>query len=358
MEQITTYFPYQGCWDTRQGGRRENQDACSYMNTHYGLLLLVCDGMGGGPAGRLASTSAIDAIKQFMETYGEAKNESVAEILKQAIEAAHRHLLELIDANPSLQGMGTTVAALLINDQEAIVAHVGDSRVYQYRNGTCVFRTKDHSLVGEYVRDGLMTEEKARRSSNSNVITRALGCPNSEVEIDVCAYQKGDRFMLCSDGIWGMRPETELIKMTACKSLLLEIVSEIVEDTDRKGAEKGGGHDNLTIAMLETRIDDQTHTRTGHRRKGCFVVCIAAVMLLLIASVAMICFCREDKEKYVPDMSVADSVPVKSMEDMPVSNGRVDENNTVVASDDSSVFQVQAKDSITRILDNGVTDSI
>ena len=161
-----------GYWDTRKGGRAENQDSCGFIDTPLGFVAIVCDGMGGGPSGQLASSTAVQKMVEYIVNVPAGQSRS--EVMKQAIEYAHQTILEMGKANPSLRGMGTTVAAVLINDYSAIIAHVGDSRVYQFRWKQKIFRTADHSMVGELVRNGTLTEEQARLSSQSNIITKAL----------------------------------------------------------------------------------------------------------------------------------------------------------------------------------------
>lgn len=202
MKPIDTKTPFTAIAESRIGGRSENQDTCAWQDTRHGFLLLVCDGMGGGPSGKIASQMAADAIvNSVLDSKPELDRR---EVLARAIRDANNALLAAQDADPRLRGMGTTVTALLINKQSAVVAHVGDSRVYQFRGPRKLFRTFDHSHVFELVKAKALTEEEARLSGESNIITRALG-PMEKVEPDIeeLPYEKGDRFMLCTDGIWG-----------------------------------------------------------------------------------------------------------------------------------------------------------
>ena len=240
-----------GFVDSRKGGRVENQDTCGYADTSFGLLVVVCDGMGGGPGGKLASTLAVDTIIGIVRDA--TATAEPKEVLKNAIQTANQVLVKRIVDNPSLRGMGTTVAALLINDYAAILAHAGDSRIYKFRGSRKVYRTTDHSVVSELVRKGTLTEEQARLSAQSNVITRALGVsPEVEVDITELAYEKGDRFMLCTDGIWGNITEKELIKIAAGTKSPGGAVESLVIRVDEQGFAAGGVHDNLTVALIET----------------------------------------------------------------------------------------------------------
>ena len=281
MLQVSTRQKVKGYFDTRQGGRPENQDSCASIDTQYGLLVLICDGMGGGPAGKLASTTAIKTIDGFLKEYTPEVQEKSSSILIKAIECAHENIIKLAESDESRKGMGTTIAAILVNKGAAILAHVGDTRIYQYRHKKRIFRTKDHSLVGELVRNGTLTEEQARLSSQSNIITRALGTKDSRTDIDIRPYKKGDRFMICSDGIWGMYPEKELINLTASSDALDDIVYKMVENTDAKGFSSGGHHDNLTIALIE--MDENSILKDRKSKKWISVMCIVVAFLMAIS---------------------------------------------------------------------------
>ena len=162
MKSIKTSLPITGYWDTRQGGRAENQDACGFIDTPLGFIAVVCDGMGGGPSGQLAATVAVQKIVEFVMNAPE--DASRKDVMKDAIEYAHETILKMGIDNPSLRGMGTTVASVLINKYSAIISHVGDSRIYQFRWGRKKFRTEDHSMVADLVRNGTLTEERIDES--------------------------------------------------------------------------------------------------------------------------------------------------------------------------------------------------
>ena len=148
MELIKTHYNLQGYIDSRIGGRAENQDSRGFADTPHGLLVVVCDGMGGGPSGKMASTIAVQATIDYVIR---VRDENVPrdKVLKDAVEFAHNAIIDRQRTDPSTRGMGTTLTALLVNSHSAYVAHVGDSRVYQFRGGRMVFRTRDHSFVGE-----------------------------------------------------------------------------------------------------------------------------------------------------------------------------------------------------------------
>lgn len=298
MEFIKSKLPFWGVMTSDIGGRKENQDTCGYSETDRGLLLVVCDGMGGGPGGKTASRIAVESIISYVQgstapASVSKKEEAAAEssetesgtneetekedtitkedtvsqpkvtkplvvepivnqqVLREAVEAANKALRDRIIKEPKLDGMGTTVTALLINADGVAVAHVGDSRIYQLRNKKIHFRTSDHSAVGEMVRRGILTEEQARLSANSNIITRALGIKD-EIDVDTATldFKPGDRFVLCTDGIWGSMPEKELIGSFCEKGDLDSVSRHINAKVQRLGVEKGGHHDNFSMIIL------------------------------------------------------------------------------------------------------------
>lgn len=251
METFSDSTGIRGSVESLIGGRNENQDSYGMAETRLGMLVAVCDGMGGGPAGKTASSLATQAILDYVS--GADTGKSPVSVLSDAVVAANEAVLAAVAQNPALKGMGTTCVCVLITPHEAYIAHVGDSRCYQLRGSKAVFRTADHSYVGEMVRHGTLTEEEARNSQYSNVITRAIGVGQDiDPEIDVVDYKPGDRFALMSDGIWGTLPEPQLVKFLSKPENPAIIVPEIAGNIDALGADNGGGHDNLTLAIIDT----------------------------------------------------------------------------------------------------------
>lgn len=236
------------------GGRSENQDYYGTAQTQFGELIIVCDGMGGHNGGRHAAEVAVHTILE--EVLISEVNDPVIS-LHTAIKKANSAIWNESQMDKNLKGMGTTVVVLLITSEKAICCHVGDSRIYQVRNGEILFRTFDHSHVFEMVKVGILTEEQARLSDKSNIITRALGI-KSTVEIDCTdnlSYQKGDRFLLCTDGICGAVPENELLELMTQRGNVESVVTKMVETIDSIGKVKGAKHDNLTAALVEMETD-------------------------------------------------------------------------------------------------------
>jgi serine/threonine protein phosphatase PrpC len=232
------------------GGRTENQDFYGSAITRFGELIIVCDGMGGHNGGRHAAERAVQII------IGEVTNSNdtnPAKALQRAILKANEVIWQESNTNSSLKGMGSTVAALLVTPEKAICGHLGDSRIYQLRKGKILHRSSDHSLVFDLVRQGKITEEQARLSDKSNVITRSLGkTPIVDIEItDNLSYQTGDRFLLCTDGICSMIPENQLIEMISEEGDVESIIINLINRINTIGIAHGGNHDNLTAVLLE-----------------------------------------------------------------------------------------------------------
>lgn len=254
MTTITTKYPFIGSIETKQGGRAENQDNAGFVDTPLGLLLVVCDGMGGGPGGRTASLMAVDTILNVLSDVSEHTHRKDA--LKYAIEKANDIIYSKAKETPELRGMGTTVATVLINEQSAVIAHAGDTRVYQLRKGSIVFRSSDHSVVANLVQQKQITEEEARNHPQANRITRALGIrPHIDIEFDEVAFLRGDRFVICTDGIWGMMPQGDLVKSLSRLMGINELTASLAEEIDKIGYLNGGEHDNLTLTIVDTTFD-------------------------------------------------------------------------------------------------------
>lgn len=274
-----------GFAESRIGGRPENQDSYGFKETRLGFLLTVCDGMGGGPGGKTASSIAVQEIITGIDEAND--DEEVSNIIIKAVRRANMAILEAGNENPQLKGMGSTATVLLLSDKSAFLAHVGDSRVYQVRGGKKVFRTFDHSMVFELVKQKVITEEQARLSAQSNVITRALGMqPDLEVDVVEQPYLKGDRFVLCSDGIHGSMPEQELMKMVANrKTALGAVLDDIATYVDNMGRSSGGGHDNLTLAIVETKVNSKLRATMSKQIKYTLIILAAVCIISLVGNI-------------------------------------------------------------------------
>jgi protein phosphatase len=237
--------------------------------------------MGGMKGGSTASGIAVKTV--LNDVMSASADESPAEVLKEAIKHANSEIIKASSIDCELAGMGTTLTAIILNDECATVSYVGDSRVYQLRGKQKVFRTFDHSMVFQSVRQGIITEEQARLSSQSNIILQALGIKEElEVEVYELPYLAGDRFLLCTDGFWGAMPEKELIRLIA-KGKVPEVLKKAALKIDLLGIRQGGQHDNLTAAMFDVKKESKKKAKMTFKNKILFAI----IILLLISSVLM-----------------------------------------------------------------------
>ena len=224
-------------------------------------LFVVADGMGGAQAGEVASEMAVESFD------GGLPDGSPADGLVSVIEEANRRIHDRSRSEAQRAGMGTTVTAAYVGEHEVTIAHVGDSRAYVLRDGELTRLTRDHSLVGELVARGKLTEEQAETHPQRSVITRALG-PEPEVQVDVQVYQAraGDVFMVCSDGLTSMVPEARVREILGAAGSLDEAGRELIA-----AANDAGGRDNITVILFrleEVDGEDDHATSEGEAREA------------------------------------------------------------------------------------------
>ena len=276
-----------GFVDSRIGGRKENQDSAGFRETELGSLIVVCDGMGGMQGGSVASQLAVQTILETVALADKKTNPKT--VLIQAIKNANSAIIEHGQNNPTLRGMGTTATVLLLTPYSALTAYVGDSRIYQLRNGKKIFRTFDHSMVFEMVKKRIISEEQARLSAQSNVILKALGV-NADVEVEIAErpYKKGDRFVLCSDGFWGAMPEEEFVRHLVESNPIDKILESTANVVESIGRNSGQEFDNLTAAILE--MSNNSILKEKMNRTAKIIILILTVLLLisLIFNISMV----------------------------------------------------------------------
>ena len=298
-----------GFIDSRIGGRKENQDSAGLKETKLGYLVVVCDGMGGMQGGSVASQLAVQTILETVASADKQSNPSMT--LIKAIRNANMAIIEEGQNNPNLQGMGTTVTALLLTPYSALTAYVGDSRIYQLRKGKKVFRTFDHSMVFEMVRKKVISEEQARLSAQSNVILKALGItPDIEVEIEERPYLKGDRFILCTDGFWGAMPEDEFIRHLSENNPINKILDSTANVVESIGRNSGNEYDNLTAAILE--MNSNSILKEEMNKKAKIIIMILAILLLASIILNVTMFIGKDSSN--GEFNKVDSELIKNQE--------------------------------------------
>jgi serine/threonine protein phosphatase PrpC len=231
--------------------RENNEDSHIYWEAQSdedlgrkGCLAVIADGMGGYEGGQEASRLAVETV---LEIYRAAFDGDPKEALAEAFAVTHKRIQQYGEDHPAFQGMGTTCTALAVVAGQLHFAHVGDSRLYLVRAGGISRLTRDHTYVGRLVESGIVRAEDAETHPQRHILTAALGS-GSEVAVDfpqqTLAVEHGDTFILCTDGLWGLVSDPEILRAVdghpaavACRSLL-------------EMALLRGGPDNITVQVL------------------------------------------------------------------------------------------------------------
>jgi len=242
----TALLHYAAAAVTDRGRKRpSNEDAFGFSVEHG--VYVVCDGMGGAAAGEIASSLAVDEMLRVLTCRVPGVVASLEAAAEEAIRAANTAIFSRALRNYKLNGMGTTLVGLLVEESRVLVVNVGDSRCYRLRHACLEQITLDHSLVEEQVRLGRMTPAEALRSSLRNVITRALGTQNC-VTPDLFALEAeaGDLFLLCTDGLTRELSDPVIESLLSVHLPLEELCERLVT-----AAKKAGGHDNITCILVQ-----------------------------------------------------------------------------------------------------------
>jgi len=235
------------CGRTDIGLLRQNNEDCCFVDEKLGLFV-VADGMGGHAAGEVASELACRVIREQLTPLllNRAQQADLIPPLVDAIELANRGIAQAAAENSAWQGMGTTLTVLLLSAGEALLGHVGDSRLYRWRAEKLDQLSDDHSLIGDQLRRGLITHAEADASDLRNILLQAVGITP---ELQICRkrwpVQAGDRFLLCSDGLTGMVKDEEIsaiLKQSASPEQGTKLLME--------QALAAGGKDNITLVLV------------------------------------------------------------------------------------------------------------
>jgi serine/threonine protein phosphatase PrpC len=235
-------------------GRQRQANEDSYFAR--APLFAVADGMGGAQAGEVASRIAARAFERKRTVSREEPAEGQLEKIAQQ---ANREIHKLAQEDSSRAGMGTTLTAALLRDDEVALGHVGDSRAYLLRDGQLKRLTKDHSLVEELRRQGRLTEEQAEEHPQRSIITRALG-PEPSVNVDTMTFpaRDGDVFLLCSDGLTTMVSDEQIREILVGSRNLRAAVNKLVD-----AANQGGGRDNITAVAFRVADAEAAEAEEG-----------------------------------------------------------------------------------------------
>ena len=245
---------------TDVGQIRDHNEDCLNSDENIGLAVLA-DGMGGLNAGEIASSMSVRLLMDELRSYQKGSSEIEAElassestepmqvqVVQRAIEKANNAVFQMSQNELEYRGMGTTVLVSLFYDNKVAVGHIGDSRVYRFRNRKLMQITKDHSFVQELIDKGLYTKDEARSSNKKNVVTRALGVAREvEVEVHEHKVKVGDFYLMCSDGL------TDLVRDHDLEATIKERGASLGETAGElvKLANAGGGKDNISVVLVK-----------------------------------------------------------------------------------------------------------
>lgn len=227
--------------------RKTNQDsyfACAFDDGS--VFVVVCDGMGGASGGSEASTAAVQAFYAYTKEHYEAGGDSLAldRLLRDAAAEANRQVYEYSVEHKELHGMGTTIVAALVTQEEALVVNAGDSRAYLVDEDGVIQVTKDHSIVQDMIDSGKITPDEAATHPQKNIITRALGVAKRlETDSFQIVYPKGAALLFCTDGL------TNSVEESVMAEVVKERPDDAAEELVRLANENGGG-DNVTVVVV------------------------------------------------------------------------------------------------------------
>ncbi|MBU2573213.1 MAG: Stp1/IreP family PP2C-type Ser/Thr phosphatase [Elusimicrobia bacterium] len=265
-------FKMEICFLSDTGKMRKNNEDNALGDDALGLAL-VADGMGGHSSGEVASRLAVKVTRDKFDSmqhtglkpgsYDE-KYSLEANQLGFAVQLANSIIYEAGNSTPENKGMGTTLSALLLNKNKVSLAHIGDSRIYLFRDGVLEQITEDHSLVMDHVRKGLLTLEQAEKSPLQNILTRALGAQKAPVvdlrEIEV--FEK-DRFLLCTDGLFKAVPEAKIAEIMKANDDSGKACEILVSE-----ANSNGGPDNITVGIAAIKKKNLKETVSDMLKKS------------------------------------------------------------------------------------------
>ncbi len=233
------------------GKVRDGNEDMFLLSPDHGLFV-VADGLGGHAAGEVASDLIVQAVHQAVVKGLAVAGLPPKEIVDDAFKKANQAVQEYIAEHPECHGMGATLIVALISQNQATIAHAGDTRAYLARSGVLRRLTNDHTCVGRLLRSGLLTEDEARRHPERSSVSQAvMGEPNLAPEYTEIDLDEGDCLMLCSDGLWDEVSHVEIEKILADQVPAWQMAIRLV---DRAIA--SGGNDNITTIVYQHRTKD------------------------------------------------------------------------------------------------------
>lgn len=233
---------------SRQGGRKNNQDRVAYSYSREALLMVVADGMGGHMHGEIAAQIAVQTLTEEFQRLATPRLADPAAFLAETVTRAHYAINDYAVEQDLLEIPHTTCVAAVVQDNTAYWAHVGDSRLYLFSDGSLIARTEDHTAVAQLVRDGIISEEEAGSHPERNKVSNCLGgyvAPQVECSAPIPLHD-ADTVLLCTDGIWGMISIPEASALLHAYSLE-DAVRHLMDHAEFRGGEHG---DNLSLVAM------------------------------------------------------------------------------------------------------------
>jgi len=240
---------------TDLGRRRKTNEDAFYVDDDLGLYV-VADGMGGHAAGEVASQEAVETVYGMIKRGRDSLSElypplvdgdarAACRLMESAVQAATYMVFSMAELDRGKTGMGTTISTLLLLGGYAVMAQVGDSRIYRVRKGKAEQLTEDHTLVSWQLKQGIITPQEAKTSPHRNVITRAVGNRDYvEVDTGLMSLEAGDRFLLCSDGLHGYLRDEDVAEVVPLGGQ--RTIKKFIDLANERG-----GKDNITAVLVE-----------------------------------------------------------------------------------------------------------
>lgn len=240
---------------TDTGRERARNDDSFLMRKNAPAALGVCDGMGGHAGGNVASRIAVEVIAANLDGARGDVSESFETRLRRAIVVASRSILACASAQPELRGMGTTATIAALEGDDLVIAQVGDSRAYLFRDGELTQLTRDQTLARALFEQGQLSLEELETSNYAHVILEAVGVKElPQVEISRTALQDGDLLLICSDGLSGPVGHAALRELVSAGGDLNHIAQMLVDEANRRG-----GPDNITCVLGRVIADERAN---------------------------------------------------------------------------------------------------
>jgi protein phosphatase len=243
---------------TDPGRIRDNNEDAVVCDPKWGIAVLA-DGMGGYNAGEIASAMAVTFVRSELSEWlknsaGRGTTQHVQRALELCVINANQAIYNAAMSNAQFTGMGTTLVACVFSPQRALIAHVGDSRCYVWRDQSLTQLTRDHSLLQEQMDAGLITPEQAKVATHKNLVTRALGVEDG-VLVDVMEHRPrvGDVYLMCSDGLSDMLDDEQIARVMSGEDRLALRAAALI-----RHANEAGGRDNISVILVRVKAESET----------------------------------------------------------------------------------------------------